>query len=282
MHAEMVEEETDTGPRSVAAARGPLSRLCLATREVTPVDNMMRFVVGPDGTIVPDLTRKLPGRGAWICATRTALEIALKRKAFSRAFKGKGAASPELPALIDQLLEQDMRAALSLTNKAGQVITGTMKVESALASGQVRVLLHAADARPDGVRKLNSTARQVHAAGAKAPAIIDCLPGIDLDLALGRSNVVHAALLAHPTTAGFLARCRKLERWRTGTATSAEDGASRVGDGQPPDDLEDHVREQDGRDQGRRKEFDSGHSGPDRNGPEFGDHDPGGEERDRG
>ncbi len=281
MHSEMVEEETDTGPRSVAAARGPLSRLCLATREVTPVADMMRFVVGPDGTIVPDLSRKLPGRGAWICATHTALETALKRKAFSRAFKGKGAASPELPALIDQLLEQDMRAALSLTNKAGQVITGTMKVESALFSGKVRVLLHAADARPDGVRKLNASARQVHAAGAKAPAIIDCLTGIDLDLALGRSNVVHAALLAHPTTAGFLARCRKLERWRTGSVASAEDGAGPVGDGRPPDDLEDHEREDNGHGHGRQEEFDPGHSGRDRNGPEFSDHDPGGEERDR-
>lgn len=243
--------------------------------------DMMRFVVGPDGTIVPDLARKLPGRGAWICATRTALEIALKRKAFSRAFKGKGAASPELPALIDQLLEQDMRAALSLTNKAGQVITGTMKVESALASGQVRVLLHAADARPDGVRKLNATARQVHAAGAKAPAIIDCLSGIDLDLALGRSNVVHAALLAHPTTAGFLARCRKLEHWRTGPVTRATDGADPVGHDQPPDDLENQERELAGHDQGRREEFDSGHRGRDRNGPQLSDHDPGGEERDQ-
>lgn len=242
---------------------------------------MMRFVVGPDGTIVPDLARKLPGRGAWICATRTALETALKRKAFSRAFKGKGAASPELPVLIDQLLEQDMRAALSLTNKAGQVVTGTMKVESALGSGQVRVLLHASDARPDGVRKLNATARQVHAAGAKAPAIVDCLPGIDLDLALGRSNVVHAALLAHPTTAGFLTRCRKLERWRTGTHANAKDGANPEDDDRPPDDPLDQERERDSHGSGRRGEFDSGHSGPDRNGPEFSDYDPGGAERNR-
>ncbi|MGQ3672079.1 RNA-binding protein [Xanthobacter sp. TB0136] len=274
MLARMVEEETDMGPRSVAAARGPLSRLCLASREVTPVDDMLRFVVGPDGQIVPDLARKLPGRGAWVSATRAAVETALKRKAFARAFKGKGTAGPELITLIDHLLEQDMRAALSLANKAGQVVTGAMKVESALVSGQVRVLLHASDARPDGVRKLNATVRQIHAAGAIAPAIVDCLSGIDLDLALGRSNVVHAALLAHPTTARFLSRCRKLARWKAGTDTSAGGPVSAARSDRLPDDHETHDLAKSGHEQGFGSEIDPDHSGQGHNGPEFGGHDP--------
>ncbi|MGR7994166.1 MULTISPECIES: RNA-binding protein [unclassified Xanthobacter] len=237
MLAQPVEDETDEGPRSVTAARAPLSRLCLATRQVTPVTDMIRFVVGPDGTIVPDLTRKLPGRGAWVCATRGDLETALKRKAFGRAFKGKGKAGPELVALVDTLLDKDARASLSLANKAGQVVTGNAKVESALCSGSVAVLLHAGDARPDGVRKLNALARQIaatsdHEARHAPMAIVDCFPGIDLDLALGRSNVVHAALLAHPTTAGFLARCRRLERWRTGSSVDGERGAGPVSSAQ--------------------------------------------------
>ncbi len=273
MLARMVEEETDMGPRSIAAAQAPVSRLCLASREVTPVDDMLRFVVGPDGQIVPDLTRKLPGRGAWVSATRGALETALKRKAFARAFKGKGTAGPELISLIDQLLEQDIRASLSLTNKAGKVVTGTMKVESALASGQVRVLLHAADARPDGVRKLNAMARQIHAAGAPAPALVDCLPGIDLDLALGRSNVVHAALLVHPTTARFLSRCRKLARWRTGTETDASEQASAARNDRLPDDPEDRDLARSGHEQGFGSKIDPDHSGQGHNGPEFGGHD---------
>ncbi len=229
MLAEMVEMETDEGPRGLSSPRAPLSRLCLATRQVTPVSEMLRFVVGPDGHIVPDLTRRLPGRGAWVRATRADLETALKRKAFGRAFKGKGQPAPGLAVLVDGLLDKDMRGALSLANKAGQVVTGAMKVEQALASGTVQVLLHAADARPDGVRKLDALARQIARAEAgtarKAPEIVDCLPGVDLDLALGRSNVVHAALLAHPTTAGFLARCRRLERWRMGIPSSDEQAA---------------------------------------------------------
>ena len=226
MLAHEVQDEMDEGPRSLAAARAPLSRLCLATRRVLPVGDMLRFVVGPDGTIVPDLARKLPGRGAWIGATRADLETALKKKAFARAFKGKGTAGPELIPLIDDLLARDALGALSLANKAGRVVTGAVKVQSHLSNGDVGVLLHASDARPDGVRKLNGFARQVEA--ARLPqvepqvAIIDCFPGAELDLALGRSNVVHAALLAHPTSAGFLARCRKLERWRTGTPGGVE------------------------------------------------------------
>ncbi len=233
MLATMDEGDTDEGPRSVAAARAPLSRLCLASRAVTPVADMLRYVVAPDGKVVPDLARRLPGRGAWVTATRAALETALKKKAFGRAFKGRGIADPGLPDLVDALIDKDARAALSLANKAGQVVTGTTKVEAALASGGVGVLLHAADARPDGVRKLNAFARQVEAAGARQVRIVDCFGGLELDLALGRSNVVHAALLAHPTTAGFLGRCQKLAQWRTGGSAMAPVDGGLNGDRAP-------------------------------------------------
>nr|WP_246702137.1 RNA-binding protein [Xanthobacter sp. SG618] len=202
----------------MSAARAPLSRLCLATRRVLPVADMLRFVMAPDGAIIPDLSRKLPGRGAWVGATRADLETALKKKAFGRAFKGRGKAAPDLADLVDRLLYKDALAALSLANKAGRVVTGHTKVEAALGTGDVLVVLNASDARPDGVRKLNALLRQVEAAGFRAAAVVDCFPGIDLDLALGRSNVVHAALLAHPTAKGFLERCHRLSRWRTGTS----------------------------------------------------------------
>lgn len=231
MLAQINEEETDAGPRGLTSARAPLARLCLATREVTPVEEMIRYVVAPDGSIVPDLARALPGRGAWVTATRAALEVALKRRAFGRAFRGKGQALDGLPDLVEARLLADARSALSLANKAGRVVTGTMKVEAALQSGTVGVLVHAADARPDGVRKLDGAARRMAIADPQAEdsvrvvAVVDCLTGVELDLALGRSNVVHAALLAHPTTAGFLARCRRLERWRTGMSPGFQDRA---------------------------------------------------------
>lgn len=209
------EAETDAGP---AAGRAGNARLCLATRVVMPVEDMLRFVVSPDGALVPDVARKLPGRGAWVTATRAAVGEAVKRKAFGRAFRGKVKAGADagLAGLAEDLLERDALSALALANKAGKVVAGNAKVSAALESGEVAVLLHASDASEDGCRKLDSLARRCAGEGSDEIAVVSCLPGVQLDLALGRANVVHAALLAHPTSAGFLARCRRLERWRAG------------------------------------------------------------------
>ncbi|MCS0502445.1 RNA-binding protein [Ancylobacter mangrovi] len=209
------EDETDAGP---ASARRVPERQCIASRTVRPVAEMLRFVVAPDGRVVPDIAGRLPGRGAWVGASRGALAEALKRKAFGRAFKGKGRTDPALPELVEQLLEKDALAALGLANKAGQVVTGFMKVVEALDTERkgapVHVLVHSREAGADGVAKIDAQARKALALTGREIARIDSLPGVQLDLALGRANVVHAALLAHPTSAGFLARVRRLEGWR--------------------------------------------------------------------
>ncbi|MBS9477373.1 RNA-binding protein [Ancylobacter sp. VKM B-3255] len=213
-------DDTDAGP---AAVRRETTRQCLATRAVLPVAQMLRFVVGPDGAVVPDLAARLPGRGAWVAANRGALRQALKKKAFSRAFRGQGRAEEGLCELVEALLEKDALAALALANKAGQVVTGNSKVVEALQSaaprpGMRRVpvagLMHAADAAADGMAKLDALARRVGEAAGREIVRVVAFPGAQLDLALGRANVVHAALLAHPTSAGFLARVTRLEGWR--------------------------------------------------------------------
>ncbi|WP_281355846.1 RNA-binding protein [Ancylobacter pratisalsi] len=212
-------EETDAGP--ISARREPdhePERLCIASRTVRPASAMIRFVVAPDGQVVPDIAGRLPGRGAWVSADRSALAEALKRKAFGRAFRGKGRTDPALPELVDQLLEKDVLAALGLANKAGQVVTGYMKVADALDGNRkgapVGVLVHASEAGADGVAKIDAQARKALALTGREIVRIHSLPGPQLDLALGRANVVHAALLAHPTSARFLARVRRLEGWR--------------------------------------------------------------------
>jgi len=101
-------EELDAGPRKVAPGA---ERFCAATGVVTPVDVMIRFVVGPDGNAVPDLKRKLPGRGLWVTATREALKLAVSRKAFARGFKRQVTAGPELVDGTEQLLVQRLLAA---------------------------------------------------------------------------------------------------------------------------------------------------------------------------
>jgi uncharacterized protein len=201
--------ELDNGPRS-----GGLERYCVATRTVRPVENLIRFVVGPDGQTVPDLKRKLPGRGVWVTATQEALAAAIQGRAFVRGFKRDVRVSADLVGRTERLLEKAALEALAMANKAGLVAVGFTKVESALAHGRVVALLHAAQAGPDGVNKLDAARR--HSPHAKSAAIIASLSSSQLDLALGRPNVVHAALLAGPVSETFLARLRRLERFRTG------------------------------------------------------------------
>lgn len=219
MLATTAREETDEG---LSGARKGVERLCVATRAVRPVEDMLRLVAAPDGKVVPDIERKLPGRGVWITATRDAVERALRERAIQRAFRRDAEVDAELPALIGRLLERSALEGLSLANKSGQVVTGAGKVEAALNAGDVALLIHASDARPDGARKLDALAR---AAGERLP-VLRAFRGEQLDLALGRPNVVHAALLAHPAGAGFLGRCLRLDRWRNGETAVGDRGTA--------------------------------------------------------
>src|SRR5215471_9708855 len=119
--------------------------MCIVTREVRPVADMIRFVVGPDGDAVPDLKRRLPGRGVWVTANRKAVAEAVKRRAFGRGFKAEVRVSPNLVEEIERLLEQSVLDALGIARKAGRVVVGSAAVERALVSEPVVALLHAAD-----------------------------------------------------------------------------------------------------------------------------------------
>ncbi len=143
--------ETDAGPRSSAPGT---ERLCIVTRAVKPTAEMIRFVVGPDGSVVPDLKRKLPGRGVWITASRDALAAAVQRKAFGRAFKREVTTPPDFTALVERLLERSALDALAILHKSGRVVHGFSKVEAAAQSEPVAAMIHASDASDDGVRKL--------------------------------------------------------------------------------------------------------------------------------
>src|ERR1700688_2875768 len=201
--------ELDTGPRAQE-----LERMCVATRTIRPVADMIRFVIGPDGEAVPDLKRKLPGRGVWVTATQDALSDAVKRKALARVFKREVRLPPDLVARTGQLLERSALDALAMAGKAGLVATGFTRVEAALAEEDVIALLHASEAAADGVRKLDAARRR---RPEHNPIMtIGILTSAQLDLALGRPNAIHAALLAGPPSETFLARLQRLERFRSG------------------------------------------------------------------
>jgi predicted RNA-binding protein YlxR (DUF448 family) len=201
--------ELDRGPRA-----GERTRMCAVTREIRPISELIRFVVGPDGAAVPDVKTKLPGRGLWITASREALGEAIKRKVFGRGFKREVRLPPDLADQTERLLERAVLDALAMAGKAGSVAAGFAKTEAALEHEEVIAVLHAAGASADGVRKLQARAQRYRS--GVPPAEIGFLTTAQLDLALSRPNVVHAALLAGPASETFLARCRRLERFRTG------------------------------------------------------------------
>src|SRR5262245_22159720 len=217
--------EADAGPRRIAA-----ERLCVATRTVKPVSEMIRFVVSPEGAVVPDIKARLPGRGVWVTASRKAVAAAVARKAFGRGFKREVRVMPDLVDMTERLLERSALDALAIGHKAGGVAARVAKVEAAHATYPVVGLIHSADARPDGVRKLSAAVWRRF--GEDGPSVIDTLNSAQLDLALGRSNVVHAALLAGPASAGFLARWGSLTRFRSENP-DAEAGAGHGETGLP-------------------------------------------------
>jgi predicted RNA-binding protein YlxR (DUF448 family) len=214
---------TDRNPRAAAAAT---ERLCIATRQVRPVGALIRFVVGPDGAVVPDLKRRLPGRGVWVTARRNVVAEAVRRRAFSRGFKAEVRVSPELPGEVDRLLELSALNALSMAYKAGAVIQGFAKVEAAVAAVPLAALIRARDAGEESGRKLAAAFRwragerrgqagkDQAGEGQAAEKIVEAFTSAQLDLALGRLNVVHAALLAGRASEAFLVRWRILEDFR--------------------------------------------------------------------
>ena len=206
-------QDTDQGPRE---GRRGTERCCALTRAVRPSDELIRFVASPDGAVVPDLKRKLPGRGVWLTAVRASVDQAVKRNVFARSLKREVRAAADLGATVERQLESAALDALSIAHKASRVAIGFGRTEAAVAKEPVVAVLTASDGSPDGTRKIAAAAgRRQTAENTGEIPIIAAFTSAQLDLALGRSNVVHAALLAGPASNGFLARYRSLERFRT-------------------------------------------------------------------
>lgn len=189
-------DEAAPQPRPQAAGR---TRQCIVTRKVLPEDQLIRFAVGPEGAVVPDVARKLPGRGLWVEAERGVVEQAVKKGAFSRAAKARLAAPADLADQVESLLKRRILQGLGLARRGGELISGNDRVTEALKEQRVAWLVEAADGSPDGRRKLLAIAR--HA--SKPPRLMGVFSGDELSLALGLENVIHLAFLAG----------RGVERW---------------------------------------------------------------------
>ena len=164
---------------------GPLRR-CLATRVVRPKTALLRFVVGPDATLVPDLANRLPGRGLWITPERDIVALAVAKNLFAKAARERVVVPADLVDRVAALLVRDLLDRLGLARRAGQAVAGFEKVRALLVEGAAGLLFAASDGAADGRRKLRALAAAV--------PLVECLASAELAAALGRDTVVHAAV----------------------------------------------------------------------------------------
>jgi uncharacterized protein len=188
-------------------------RMCIVTRERGEPEDLVRFVCGPDGSIVPDIRCELPGRGVWVTARRALVGEAVKRKLFRRGLGEDCRAEDGLPDQVADLLRRTALNYLSLANKAGQVVAGFEKVAAAIGKGRVSVLLEAADGAEDGRRKLVGKLASTLASSGQQAEIVRSFDSAALDLALGRPHVIHAALTGNGLAGKFVAAARKYEAY---------------------------------------------------------------------
>jgi uncharacterized protein len=175
-------------------------RLCAVMRTRQPKEAMVRFVLSPDGVVVPDVAARLPGRGVWISASRAAVDAAAKG-VFPRAFKAQARVPDDLADTVERLLLRRCTDLIGLARKAGQAVCGSDQVREALKGAAPAMLLEASDGAADGRNKLYFLAKglygQVKVAGA--------LSAQELGMAFGRGHVIH----------GLVRRGALAENWET-------------------------------------------------------------------
>lgn len=224
------------------AAGARPERTCAVTRERREPAELIRFVRAPDGTVTPDLAQRLPGRGVWISLSKAIVDRAGPAGAFARGLKQPVQVPLDLAGLVERLLAQRAIAALAMANKAGLVVAGFAKTEAAIGSGDLAALVHARDGAADGCEKLDRKLRALRQPVAQAPAgegsepvhgragghpaqapsaeqgtavIVKELEASELSLALGRENVVHAAVSNGGAAQYFLNEVERLRRYRS-------------------------------------------------------------------
>jgi uncharacterized protein len=234
--------ELDGGPLRVGKASAAPERRCIATMERRSQAEMIRFVLGPDRQVVPDVAARLPGRGAWVTASRDALEQALKKGAFARAFKAQARAAPDLAAQTEDILVRGLLNMIGMAKRAGDLTLGFEQVREAVRSARPACLMTAANASEDQRRKVLALVRGLYGpqpgedpADVHLPPVVACFSDEELGMALGRERVVHACLkqgrIAHAWI-GELARLSGFRRvWLPGwqPASAPDTGAPDLG-----------------------------------------------------
>jgi predicted RNA-binding protein YlxR (DUF448 family) len=196
-----------------------VERRCALTYEVKAAADLIRFVVGPDGMLVPDTDARAEGRGVWISLGEKQVAEAVRKKAFARSLKSEVTVPADLPALTRLRLEQRFVSSLQMAKKAGQLLTGMAKVKAALETGQAIALLTATDAADDGKKKmlatLKASSKAAEEQGFPSPdrPHFELLDSAQLGLALGIENVIHAAPTHGAAGEAAVKRAERLARY---------------------------------------------------------------------
>lgn len=194
--------------------KGPFRR-CIVTRERHSPEMMIRFVLGPDRTVVPDLKAGLPGRGMWLSARRDVIETALARKAFARAARAEVLVPAELPAIIEAALKRRVIEVLGLTRRAGQAVCGFTKAREWLAANRAALIVQALD---------GSVEERARLLNGRTVPVIAPLPAQELGQIFGRDHAVHVAVSAGRLASMLLTETERLAGISQGWAEADQPG----------------------------------------------------------
>lgn len=224
-----------------ARAKARPERSCAVTRRVADPDQLIRFACDPAGVVTPDIKAKLPGRGVWVGCSAELIGQAVTRRVFDRGFKTSVQVPTGLAETVDRLLETAALQALALANKAGRIVTGQGKVDTLITKGRARLLIQAHDASDGGRRRVAvrfaAMQRDIIAAADEVPddgstPKTKLYPPFEqfsveqLSLALGRSNVVHAAATEGSATTLFARATDRLDRYRSNAPLNSPEDPS--------------------------------------------------------
>ena len=216
----MVERQDQLAADRSGNASGP-ERMCAVSRQSLDPRCLIRFALSPDGIVVPDLERRLPGRGVWVGCDRRLVEKAVKGNTFAKSLKTWAEAPADLAERVDGLMVKRLAGTLSLANKAGLAISGFEKVSAALDKGPVAVVLHGAEASADGRSKIDRKFKAIQGSRGLSAPIVDVLTIDQMSLAIGRGSVVHAALTPGGLSDRFLEEAERLMRYRSSATETA-------------------------------------------------------------
>ena len=204
-------------------------RMCIVTRESGSPDELIRFVAAPDGTVIADLKRQLPGRGCWVKIDRSLVDKAVAKKLFARALKADVKAAVDLGQTVETLLGQQLMQMMNMARKAGQFVTGSAKVDAAVRGGAAIAVFHATNAAEDGVRKIDQARKAWHLGMETEEEIpsFRLFSEDEMEGVMGQNAFIHAAVLAGQAGEGVVKRAKMLEQYRIGGQSRAAGGAGR-------------------------------------------------------